>query len=196
MTCEFRVSGVVGQVKELEINQWVISEIVRTIKLAAASNNTGWIVLEVASVSECHYDYERSTWSTQPHTYLQERVFLTVMYYLIQQERGFLTVMYYLIQKQPSCKKSMKAIVKKDESKVVAKNGCDGRLIATILIMTIFLNLCCLLHVSLWFGIKLLLLKFLLLVYYYSHSWPAPWISHLFSQWPLGWLLTSLLGDF
>jgi len=38
-----------------------------------------------------------------------------------------------------------KAIVKKDEkSKVAAKNGCDGRLIAKILITTIELNLCCL----------------------------------------------------
>jgi len=40
-----------------------------------------------------------------------------------------------LIQKQPSCKKKCaalkKAIVKKDvKSKVAAKNGCDGRLIA------------------------------------------------------------------
>jgi len=38
-----------------------------------------------------------------------------------------------------------KAIVKKDEiSKVAAKNGCDGRLIAKILIATIQLNLLCL----------------------------------------------------
>jgi len=46
-----------------------------------------------------------------------------------------------LIQKQPSCKKSVapkKAIVKEDvKSKVTAKNGCDGRLIAKILITTI-----------------------------------------------------------
>jgi len=52
--------------------------------------------------------------------------------------------------KQPSCKKKMcvapkKAIVKKDvKSKVAAKN----------LIMTIQVNLCCLLHVSLGFGAK------------------------------------------
>ena len=49
-------------------------------------------------------------------------------------------------QKQPSCKKkgvaSKKARVKKDvKSKVAAKNGCDGRLMAKILIMTIQANL-------------------------------------------------------
>ena len=31
---------------------------------------------------------------------------------------------------------------------------------------------------------ELSLLKFLLLAYHHSHSWPLTWISHLFSQWP------------
>ena len=48
--------------------------------------------------------------------------------------------------KQPSCIKrvqpSKKAKVKKDvKSKVVAKNGCDGRLMAKVLITTIKVNL-------------------------------------------------------
>ena len=45
---------------------------------------------------------------------------------------------------------------KRCKSKVVAKklNGCDGRLMANILIMTIQVNLHCLLHVSLGFGTK------------------------------------------
>jgi len=39
------------------------------------------------------------------------------------------------------CVAPKKAIVKKDvKSKVVAKDGCDGRLIAKILIMTIQVN--------------------------------------------------------
>jgi len=46
-----------------------------------------------------------------------------------------------LIQKQPSCKKvcgPQEGHCGKDvKSKVVAKNGCDGRLVAKILIMTI-----------------------------------------------------------
>ena len=43
------------------------------------------------------------------------------------------------------CAAPKKAIGKKDvKSKVAAKNGCDGRLIAKILITTIQLNLCCL----------------------------------------------------
>jgi len=41
------------------------------------------------------------------------------------------------------------AVVKKDvKSKMATKNGCDGRLKAKILIMTIKVNLCCLLHIS------------------------------------------------
>jgi len=47
--------------------------------------------------------------------------------------------------KQPSCKKvcgPKKAIVKKDlKSRVAVKNGCDGRLMAKFLIMTIQVNL-------------------------------------------------------
>jgi len=51
-----------------------------------------------------------------------------------------------LIQKQPSGKKKYeapkKAIVKKDvKSKMAAKNGCDGKLIAKILITTIQVDL-------------------------------------------------------
>jgi len=51
-----------------------------------------------------------------------------------------------LIQKQPSSKKSVRPPhwEKKVKSKVVAKNGCNGRLIAKILISTIQVNLCCL----------------------------------------------------
>jgi len=77
--------------------------------------------------------------------------------------------------------------VKKDvKSKVAAKNGCDGMLIAKILIMTIQVNLV-LNHSETWRGntnSAKLLLKFLLLAYHHSHSWPPSWISHLFSQWP------------
>ena len=48
-------------------------------------------------------------------------------------------------QKQPSCKKRSaaleKAMVKEDvKSKVVAKNGCDGRLMVKILITTMQVN--------------------------------------------------------
>ena len=81
-----------------------------------------------------------------------------------------------------------KAIVKKDmKSKVAAKNGCDGRLIAKILMTTIQLNLCCLYmfhYDSVPNPNELSLLKFLLLAYHHSLSWLPPWISHLFSQWP------------
>jgi len=78
--------------------------------------------------------------------------------------------------------------VKKDvKSKVVAKNGCDGRLIAKILISTIQVDLVPN-HSETWRGntnsAELALLKFLVLAYHHSHSWPSPWISHLFSQWP------------
>jgi len=44
---------------------------------------------------------------------------------------------------------------KKDvKSKVAAKKWLDGKLMAKILITTIQVNLCCLLHISLGFGIK------------------------------------------
>jgi len=61
--------------------------------------------------------------------------------------------------KQPSCKKDVwlpkKAIMKKDvKSKVAAKKWFDGRLMAKILIMTIQVNLFCLLHILLGFGTK------------------------------------------
>jgi len=73
------------------------------------------------------------------------------------------------------------------ESKVAAKNGCDGRLIAKILIMTIQVNLVPN-YSETWRGntnsAELSLLKFLLLACHHSHSWPPPWISYLFSQWP------------
>jgi len=65
----------------------------------------------------------------------------------------------YLIQNSPAVKKCVapkKAIVKKDvKSKVAAKKWLDVRLMAKNLIMTIQVNLCCLLHVSLGFGKKL-----------------------------------------
>jgi len=78
--------------------------------------------------------------------------------------------------------------VKKDvKSKVVAKNGCDGRLIAKILIMTIQADLAAN-RSETWRSntnsAELSLLKFLLLAYHHSHFWLPPWISHLFSQWP------------
>ena len=57
---------------------------------------------------------------------------------------------YDLIQKQPSCKKvcgPTKAIVKKMwNPRWQPRNGCDGRLIAKILIMTIQVNLCTIWH--------------------------------------------------
>jgi len=78
--------------------------------------------------------------------------------------------------------------VKKDaKSKVAAKNDCDGRLIAKILITTIQVNLVPK-HSETWRGntnsTEFLLLKFLLLAYHHSHFWLPPWISHLFSQLP------------
>jgi len=77
-----------------------------------------------------------------------------------------------------------KAIVKKDvKSKVAAKNGCDGRLIAKILITAARLNLVAfsMFHYdSAPNSPELSLLKFLLLAYHHSHSWLPPWISHLF----------------
>jgi len=78
------------------------------------------------------------------------------------------------------CAATKKAIVKKDvKSKEVAKNGCDGRLIAKILITTIQVDLV-LNRSEMWRGntnsAELSLLKFLLLAYHHSHSWPPPWI--------------------
>ena len=56
----------------------------------------------------------------------------------------------YLNQNNQAVKKSVapkKARMKKDvKSKVAARNGCDGRLMAKILITTIQVNLHCLLH--------------------------------------------------
>jgi len=69
------------------------------------------------------------------------------------------------------------------KSRVAAKNGCDGRLIAKILIATIQVNLVPN-RSEIWRGntnsAELVLLKFLLLAYHHSHSWPPLWISHLF----------------
>jgi len=50
--------------------------------------------------------------------------------------------------------------------------------------MTIKFNLCCLLHISLGFGTKLLLLKFLLLAYHHSHFLAATLDFTYFLQWP------------
>ena len=65
------------------------------------------------------------------------------------------------------------AVVKKDvKSKMAAKNGCDSRLKAKILITTIQVNLCCLLHVSLWFGAKfpwIVVVKIFALAYHHSY---------------------------
>jgi len=53
------------------------------------------------------------------------------------------------------CGPHKKAIVKKDvKSKVATKKWLDGRLMAKILTMTIQVNLCYLLHISLGFGTK------------------------------------------
>ena len=76
---------------------------------------------------------------------------------------------------------------------MAAKNGCDGRLIAKILITTIQVNLvpnCS----ETWRGntnsAELSLLKFLLLAYHHSHSWPPPSLftgllgaTHFFYSW-------------
>jgi len=70
---------------------------------------------------------------------------------------------------------------------MVAKNGCDDRLVAKILITTIQVNLVPN-RSETWRGnsnsAELVLLKFLLLAYHHSHSLLPSWISHLFSQWP------------
>ena len=77
---------------------------------------------------------------------------------------------------------------KEVKSKVAAKNGCDSKLKEKILITTIQVNLVPN-HSETWRGntnsAELSLLKFLLLAYHHSHSWPPPpWISLFFSQWP------------
>jgi len=81
-----------------------------------------------------------------------------------------------------------RALWEKDvKSKVAAKNGCDGRLIAKILI-TIQVDLV-LNHSETWRGntnSAELSLKFLLLAYHHSHSWPPPWILHFFHNGLLG----------
>ena len=79
------------------------------------------------------------------------------------------------------------------KSKVTRRNGCNGVLITKILIITIQVNLCCLLHASLGFGTKftwIIVIKFLLLIYHRSHFLATTWISLLFSQWP-SWGLHS-----
>ena len=91
------------------------------------------------------------------------------------------------------CEKNVK-------SKVAAKNGCDGRLIAKILITTIQVDLVPN-RTETWRGntnsAELSLLKVLLLAYHYSHSWPPPWISHPFHNGLLGGLTLFLqLGCF
>ena len=57
-------------------------------------------------------------------------------------------------QKQPSCKKGA-ALFKMPSIKKLPRNGCDGRLMAQILIAIIQVNLCCLLPASLGLGTKL-----------------------------------------
>jgi len=61
---------------------------------------------------------------------------------LLQDQKLLFQVLYNPAVKRVCSPK--KAIVKKDvKSKVAARNGCDGRLIAKILIMTIQVNLVC-----------------------------------------------------
>ena len=92
------------------------------------------------------------------------------------------------IQKQPSCRKSVQPPLRKKmwNPKWWPRNGCDGRLIAKILITTIQVNL-----VSnpseTWrrqHKFELSVLNFLLLTYstITAISWPPPWISHLFQN--------------
>jgi len=65
----------------------------------------------------------------------------------------------------------------------VAKNGCDGRLKAKILITKIQVDLVpnrsetCRGNTN---SAEFSFLKFLLFAYHHSHSWLPPWISHLF----------------
>jgi len=78
--------------------------------------------------------------------------------------------------------------VKKDvKSKVAAKNGCDGRPIAKILITTTQVNLVPN-HSETWRGntnsAELALLKILLLAYHHSHILGRHLGFHIFSQWP------------
>jgi len=66
---------------------------------------------------------------------------------------------HYLIQNSPAVKKKCAAPKRPLWKKIWnprwrPRNGCDGRLMAKILITTIQVNLCCLLHVSLGFGTK------------------------------------------
>ena len=84
--------------------------------------------------------------------------------------------MLYLIQKLPSCKNPKNAVVKKRceiQSGDQEMHGCDGRLKAKFLIMTIRVNLCYLLHVSLNLALnspELSLINFLHLAYLHSHA--------------------------
>jgi len=67
--------------------------------------------------------------------------------------------------------------------------ACDGRLIAKILITKIQVNLVPNLSETSrgnTNSAELALLKLLLLAYHHSHSWPPPWISHLFHNGLLG----------
>jgi len=71
--------------------------------------------------------------------------------------------------------------LKKDvKSKVAAKKWFNGRLMAKNLITTIQVNLVPNPREG---NTELSLLK-LPLAYHQAISWPPPWISHLFSQWP------------
>ena len=80
----------------------------------------------------------------------------------------------YLIRNSPAVKKSvwpprMPLWRKMWNPRWQPWNGCDGRLIAKIIMTTIQVNLCCLFHVSLTNLPQLSLLKFLLLTYHHSH---------------------------
>jgi len=81
-----------------------------------------------------------------------------------------------LIQNSPAVKKcaAPRMLVWKKiwNPKWLPRNGCDGRLKAKILITTIQVNSCCLLHVSIQFGTKftwIVVIKNLPLAYHHSH---------------------------
>jgi len=90
--------------------------------------------------------------------------------------------------KQPRFKK--KCVAHCEKRCEMPRNGCDGK------ILTIQVNLCCLLHISLGFGTKFTWIVVIKNFVITAIFWPPPWISQLFSQWPF-WGRTFLqLGCF
>jgi len=89
---------------------------------------------------------------------------------------------YKPTQKQTSCKKGA-ALCKMASMKKVVKyrwrqprNGCDGRSVTKSLMMTIQVDLCCLIPASLGISTKfmrIVVIKVLSLTYHHSHFWAA-----------------------